>query len=202
MATNVEVAGVLSEIADLLDLLGERFKPDAYRRAARSIESLPESLEAIVARGDLRTVPGVGEAIAEKVGEILRTGSLAYLDRLRAQVPAGVLDLMRLPGVGPKTARRFWAELGIDGPAALAAAIDAGRLAEVRGFADRKIAQLRTATASLASAPPAARLPSTRRGPSRRRSSGRCAGSPGYGRSRWRGASDGRGRPSATSTSS
>ena len=143
--SNVEVASCLQEIADLLDLLGERFKPEAYRRAARSLEALPESLEAIAARNGLRSIPGVGEAIAEKVGEILRTGSLAYLDRLRSEVPNGVLELMRLNGVGPKTARRFWVELGIEGPSELLAAIDAGRLAGVKGFAERKIAQLRAA---------------------------------------------------------
>jgi DNA polymerase (family X) len=159
MVTNAEVAAALNEIADLLDLLGERFKPEAYRRAARSIESLPEGLEAFAGRDGLRSIPGVGEAIAEKVGELLRTGSLAYLDRLRSEVPSGVLDLMRLPGVGPKTARRFWKELGIAGPAELAGAIDAGRLVGVRGFAERKIGQLRAATRTVS--PPAAsgRLP-------------------------------------------
>ena len=147
MVSNAGVAAALGEIADLLDLLGERFKPEAYRRAARSVEALPESLEAIAGRDELRSIPGVGEAIAEKVGELLRTGSLGYLERLRAEVPAGVLELMRLPGVGPKTARRFWTELSVDGPAALAQAIAAGRLTGVKGFADKKISQLRAATA-------------------------------------------------------
>ncbi len=151
--SNVDVAARLTEIADLLDLLGEKFKPEAYRRAARSLEALPESLAAIAGRGALRTIPGVGEAIAGKVEELLRTGALAYLDKLRGEVPSGVLELMRLPGVGPKTARRFWVELQIDGPAALAAAVDAGRLAGVRGFADRKIAQLRTAATAAATTP-------------------------------------------------
>ncbi len=145
---NAEVAERLGEIADLLDLLGEKFKPEAYRRAARSIEGLPESLSAIAARGELRGIPGVGEAIAEKVEELLRTGTLAYLDRLHEQIPPGVVDLMRLPGVGPKTARRFWVELGVDGPKALADALAAGRLVGVKGFAERKIAQLSAAVAS------------------------------------------------------
>ncbi len=159
MVENAEVAGRLSEIAELLDLLGERFKPDAYRRAARSLETLPEGVEAIAARGELRSIPGVGEAIAGKVDELLRTGTIAYLDRLRAEVPAGVLELMRLPGVGPKTARRFWVELGVQGPAALAGAIAAGRLEGVKGFAERKIAQLREALDAAATAPSAVRQP-------------------------------------------
>jgi DNA polymerase (family X) len=159
MPTNEDVARQLGEIADLLDLLGERFKPDAYRRAARSLEALPESLEAIAGRGELRSIPGVGEAIAAKVEEILRSGRLEYLERLRAQVPAGVLALMRLPGVGPKTARRFWVELGLDGPAALGAAIDAGRLDGVKGFAERKIGQLKAALGAAAEPSAASRLP-------------------------------------------
>ena len=157
--TNADIAARLQEIADLLDLLGERFKPEAYRRAARSIEALPEPLSAIAGRGELRTIPGVGEAIAEKASELLRTGALAYLDKLRAQVPVGVLELMRLPGVGPKTARRFWVELGIGGPGELRAAIDAGRLAGVKGFAERKIAQLKEAAGAEHAGAPSVRLP-------------------------------------------
>jgi DNA polymerase (family X) len=157
--SNVEVASRLGEIADLLDLLGERFKPEAYRRAARSIEALPEALSAYVQRGELRTIPGVGEAIADKATELLATGSLAYLERLRGEVPPGVLALMRLPGVGPKTARRFWAELAIAGPAELRAAIDAGRLTGVKGFAEKKIGQLRSAVDATVAAGPAGRLP-------------------------------------------
>ena len=145
MVSNAQVAEALSEVADLLDLLGERFKPEAYRRAARSVEALPEGLDTIAARGELETIPGVGEAISGKVGELLRTGALAYLERLRAQVPPGVLELMRLPGVGPKTARRFWVELQIDGPPELVRAIAAGRLEGVKGFAEKKIGQLRAA---------------------------------------------------------
>ena len=159
MPTNLEVAEVFREIADLLDVLGERFKPEAYRRAARSIEALPEPLEAIAARGELRSIPGIGEAIAEKATEVLRTGALAYLGRLRAQVPPGVLELMRLPGVGPKTARRFWTELGIAGPPQLAEAIVAGRLQGVRGFAEKRIAQLRATSEAAGTAPPTGRVP-------------------------------------------
>ena len=165
MVSNSEVAASLGEVADLLDLLGERFKPEAYRRAGRSIEALPESLEAISSRGELRSIPGVGEAIAEKVLELLRTGALAYLERLRGQVPAGVRELMRLPGVGPKTARRFWTELGIEGPAELARAIDAGRLTGVKGFAERKIDLLRSAVGTAGSAPGSARVPIERAWP-------------------------------------
>ena len=145
MPSNAEVAETLREIADLLDLLGERFKPEAYRRASRSIESLAEGLDAVSQRGELRSIPGVGEAIEEKILEYLASGKIAYYERLKKEVPAGLIDLMRRPGLGPKTARRFWVELGIEGPAELRASIEAGRLQGVKGFGDRKIEQIRTA---------------------------------------------------------
>jgi DNA polymerase (family X) len=159
MPSNVEVAETFREIADLLDVLGERFKPEAYRRASRSIESLAEGLDEVARRNELRTIPGVGDAIEEKIREYLVTGKIAYYDRLRKEVPAGLVDLMRRPGLGPKTARRFWTELGIEGPAELRAAIEAGRLNGVKGFGERKIEQLRAALATEAPGVGGSRLP-------------------------------------------
>ncbi|MCI4364108.1 MAG: type-X family DNA polymerase, partial [Thermoplasmata archaeon] len=148
--TNDEVIRVLQEIGDLLDLLGEqRFKVEAYRRAARTLESLGEPLERVAARDELDKIPGIGDALEAKIREFLATGELAYLAKLRLQVPPGIRELMRLPGVGPKTARRFWVELGVEGPQELAAAIEAGRLKGVTGFGDRKIEQLRQGLAAL-----------------------------------------------------
>jgi DNA polymerase (family X) len=154
MSTNSDLADRLGEIADLLDLAGEKFKPEAYRRAARTIESLTEDIRSVAGRGELDTLPGVGEAISEKIREFLRTGSIEYLERMRRGSPAGLREIMRLPGIGPKTARRFWTELGVEGPAELAAAIDAGRLASLKGFGPRKIELVRKALAP-ASAPTA-----------------------------------------------
>jgi DNA polymerase (family X) len=147
MSSNSRAVQILREIGDLLDLQGEKFKPEAYRRAARSIESLSEDLSKVAARGELRTIPGVGDAIEEKLQEFLRTGTIAYYDRLRQEVPPGIVELMHLAGIGPKTARRLWVELGVEGPAELLTAIDAGKLVGLAGFKDRKIAQLRDAVA-------------------------------------------------------
>ncbi len=157
MTSNAEAAERLRAIADLLDVLGERFKPEAYRRAARTIETLSEELSEIARRDELTTLPGIGAAIAEKLREYLATGTIPYYERLRAEVPPGVVELLHLPGLGPKTARRFWQELGIDGPESLRAAIEAGRLAGFAGFKDRKIDNLRQALAPAASGP--GRLP-------------------------------------------
>jgi DNA polymerase (family 10) len=159
MPTNAQVAELFRGIADVLDVLGERFKPEAYRRAARSIESLTEDLSQVAARGELRTIPGVGDAIEEKIGEYLESGHVDYYDRLRTQVPAGILALLSIPGLGPKTARRFWLELGVEGPGELADAIEKGRLSGVSGFGPKKIEQIRTALTAAQSAPAASRLP-------------------------------------------
>jgi len=159
MTSNAEAVEIFRTIADLLDLLGEKFKPEAYRRAARSIESLTEDLGAVSARHELRSIPGVGEAIAEKIEEYLRTGSVSYFERLKREVPPGLVELMRLPGLGPKTARRFWVELGIEGPSELRDAIAAGRLAGVKGFGEKKIEQIRSALVAAAAGPGAARRP-------------------------------------------
>lgn len=153
MPTNAEAAELFRNIADLLDVLGERFKPEAYRRAARSIETLTEDLGRISERGELGTIPGVGEAIAEKVREFLATGKLGYYERLRHEVPPGVVEILRLPGLGPKSARRFWVELGVEGPAELADAIAAGKLDSVKGFGPRKIELIRAALAAATAAP-------------------------------------------------
>jgi DNA polymerase (family 10) len=145
MSTNAELARIFYEIADLLDLIGESFKPEAYRRAARSIESLTEDIRAIAGRGQLDDIPGVGAAISEKTREFLRTGTIDYYERTRRAVPPGLLEIMRLPGIGPKTARRFWVELGVEGPLELGQALSAGRLTGVRGFGPKKIAQIQKA---------------------------------------------------------
>jgi DNA polymerase/3'-5' exonuclease PolX len=143
MTSNAQAAGIFRDIADLLDVLGERFKPEAYRRAARSIETLTEDLGEVASRNELRTIPGVGEAIEEKLREYLKTGKFPYYERLKREVPPGVVELMRLPGLGPKTARRFWVELGLEGPSEVRDAIAAGKLDGVKGFGPRKIEQIR-----------------------------------------------------------
>jgi DNA polymerase (family X) len=148
MPTNAEAAELFRQIGDLLDIQGERFKPEAYRRASRSIESLTEDINAVAARDELRTIPGVGEAIEEKLKEFLKTGRLEYFEKLRAGIPPGILTLLAVPGLGPKTAARFWKEFHIEGPDELTAAIEAGRLNGVAGFGPKKIEQIRAAVAA------------------------------------------------------
>ena len=153
---NPELAALFLEIADLLDLDGEKFKPEAYRRAARTLEATSDPVEELVRTHRLSTLPGVGDALAKKIEEYVETGHVHYLERLRAEHPPGLLELLRLDGVGPKTVRRLHLELGVDGPDSLRRAIEAGRLDGMKGFGPRKIELLR---ASVSRGGPRGRTP-------------------------------------------
>ncbi|WP_169950162.1 DNA polymerase/3'-5' exonuclease PolX [Microbispora sp. H11081] len=128
---NDEAAAALQEYAELFALNGgDAFRVRSYQRAAKSIAGFPEDLTG----ESLRSIPGVGEAIAKKIEEFLERGSFRQLDDLRARVPEGVRRLTRIPSLGPKKALFLFQELGVDSPAALAEAIRAGRLNGLRGF--------------------------------------------------------------------
>ncbi len=130
---NSEVAKVFQDIADLLELKGENvFKIRAYQKAARAIEHYPRELENMVEQGeDLQIIPGVGEAIAKKATELITTGKLGYYENLKAEFPPGIINLLAIPGVGPKTANKLSKELGISSIDELERAIRDGRVAKL-----------------------------------------------------------------------
>ena len=135
---NSEVARVFQDIADLLEVKGESlFKVRAYQRAARSVEHLPVELQQLMREGRLREVPGIGEAIAKKITELLTTGRLEYYEKLRAEFPEGMLTLLDVPGVGPKTALRLSTELGVKSPEELEMAIVEGKVAGLFRLGDK-----------------------------------------------------------------
>ncbi|MFN8480590.1 MAG: helix-hairpin-helix domain-containing protein [Kouleothrix sp.] len=141
--TNREIADVFTAIADTMEVLGEDvFRTRAYRRASEAIADLPVPLATLRAQGELIAVPGIGKAIADKIAELLDTGQLAFYERLRAKVPAGVLELLRVPNVGPRTAGRLYTELGITSIAGLKAAAEGGKLNGVKGFGPKTVATL------------------------------------------------------------
>ncbi|MCS7207826.1 MAG: DNA polymerase/3'-5' exonuclease PolX [Dehalococcoidia bacterium] len=133
--TNDAIARLFENMAGLLELKGENvFKIRAYQRAARAIEQHPEPLELLVKEGreeDLRAIPGVGEAIASKIVELVQTGKVQAYEQLKAQFPPGVLTLMEIPGIGPKTALRLVQELGVQTLEDLEQAILDGRVASL-----------------------------------------------------------------------
>ena len=135
---NSEVAKVFQDIADFLEMKGEiPFKVRAYQKAVRSIEHLPVELEQLMKEGKLREVPGVGEAIAKKITELLTTGRLEYYEKLRAEFPEGVITFLDIPGVGPKTAVKLSTELGIRSVEELETAILGGRVAKLFRLGDK-----------------------------------------------------------------
>jgi len=131
------VARILYEVADILELQGVQFKPTAYRKAARNIESLTKELEEIRKEGGLREIPGVGEAIAKKIEEMLSTGHIRYLDELKEEFPAGLLQIIDVPDIGPKTAMHLYRELKITNLADLKHAAEQHQIRELKGFGER-----------------------------------------------------------------
>ena len=130
---NSQIAETFESIAGLLEMKGEKvFTIRAYQRAARTIERLPMELgDMLREEQDLRKIPGIGKAISEKIAEMVETDSLRYYDRLKAEFPDGILDVMQIPGLGPKTVRRLWQELGVTDISGLQASIDDGSLASL-----------------------------------------------------------------------
>ena len=134
---NQEIATILREIADFLEIQEVEYKPRAYRTAARNIESLSEGVEDIYERGELEAIEGVGESIAEKVAEYLETGELGYYEELKADVPVDIEAITSVEGVGPKTAKRLYLELAIQTLEDLEQAAEAGEISDLEGFGEK-----------------------------------------------------------------
>ncbi len=166
---NSEIAEVFQDIAGLLEMKGEkRFTVVAYQRAARALGHHPANIEQAVREGaDLTEIPGVGKAIAAKTTELVTTGRMAYFERLRAEFPDGILDVMRVPGIGPKTAKLISDELGVSTVADLENAIQAGQLAELprmgRKKADNVLREIRAARTKDDRVPIARAMPAAER---------------------------------------
>ena len=127
--TNADLARVFHEIGDILEVKGEiAFKTIAYHRAADTIGRSPIDLVAAYRAGDPPKVSGVGQAISDKITELVTTGRMAFLERLREEVPATLVELLEIPGLGPKTVRQLHEELGIATMDQLRAAAEAGRI--------------------------------------------------------------------------
>ena len=143
---NKLVARTFDRIARLLQIQGDdAFKIRAYRQAADTLRHWPEDVRAVWRAGRLTELPHIGAALAKKIDELLRTGRLAYLERLEREVPPSLLALLDLPGLGPARVRALWRQLGITSPDDLRAALDQGRVQGIKGLGPRTQARLRTA---------------------------------------------------------
>ena len=133
---NAEIAAMFDQTADLLELRNENpFRVRAYRRAARTIESLPQSVQTMLSRGDdLAELPGVGKDLAGKITAIVAAGHFQLLDSLRTKLPGQIADMTALPGLGPKRVKLIYDKLKVRTLEDLKQVAKEGRLAKLRGF--------------------------------------------------------------------
>lgn len=138
MVDNRTVAAIFAEMADILDIQGENYhRVMAYRRAAENIAGLGQPLEEVWRAGELDSIPGIGKTLAAKIDELMRTGRLEAYEKLKAQVPDGVVAMLQVPDVGPRKAALFWKELGITSIEELEEAARAGKLRDLPGMGVR-----------------------------------------------------------------
>jgi DNA polymerase (family 10) len=135
---NFDVARLFYEMATLLEVNDESaFRVRAYRRAAQSVEALTEDVQALAARGALTSIPGIGRDLAARIEEYLAAGRIAQLDALRGGLPPGVLALLEIRGLGPRTARLLYEKLGVDGIERLEAVCRSGEIVGLPGIRAR-----------------------------------------------------------------
>jgi DNA polymerase (family X) len=151
---NQEIAQAFERAADILALLDENtFRVLALRKVARAVDEMATPIEQLAAEGGLEAVPGIGKSSADRIREYLRGGRIAEFDDIAAQVPAGVLEIMKIPTVGPKTAALLWNEGGVSTVEALLKEIDLGEksaLLKIKGLGAKKLAKMKENLAFLA----------------------------------------------------
>jgi DNA polymerase (family 10) len=137
---NLEIAAIFYEMADILELQNVKWKPEAYRKAARQIETLSTPIEEIYEKGGIKAlteIPGVGEKLAKKIEEYIKTGRIKEHERLKGEIPKGLNELINLPGLGPKKALKLYRELSIDSIEKLEKAAREGKIAKIEGFGEK-----------------------------------------------------------------
>jgi DNA polymerase (family 10) len=152
---NADIADIFDHIADYLEIEGENpFKIRAYRNASRTIQGLGPEVKDLVAGGERLTgLPGIGKELAAKIVEILETGTAQALEKLKEKVPAGVIEMLKIQGLGPKRVSTLYHELKIESLAALKEAAEAGRIQAVAGFGVKTEQHIREALAALSQRP-------------------------------------------------
>ena len=134
------VVQILEEIAILLELKGDNpFKIRAYHNAARVLEGQPEDLKTLIETGKLEALKGIGPGLSEKIHELVQKGRLPYYEKLRKSIPAGVLELLHIPGLGPKRVRVLYDKLKIKSVGALEKACLENRLLKLEGFGEKTL---------------------------------------------------------------
>lgn len=137
---NIEIATLFNRIGDLLEIQGANpFRVRAYRRAADNLETLTDNIESIVSRGATREIPGIGEDLAAKIAEYVTTGKIKFYEELKKEVPLGLLEIVAVPSVGPKTAKKLHDRFHIKDVEHLDKLARSGKLLAVPGFKQKSI---------------------------------------------------------------
>jgi DNA polymerase (family X) len=140
---NRELADTFQLIGDLMEIKGENvYKIIAYRKAGDSLLNLGRDINDVHREGSLTAIPGIGKAIAEKIDELLTTGQLEFLEKLKSEVPAGLAEMLKVPELGPKKVAMFWKEAGIDSLAKLENAAQEGKLRTLPGMGQKSEAKI------------------------------------------------------------
>jgi DNA polymerase (family 10) len=135
---NREMAGTFEAIANLMEIKGEAiYRILAYRRAAEALRGLGRDISKIWEAGELEDIPGVGKAIAGKIDEMIRTDRLEFYEKLASEIPPGLIELLKIDGIGPKKAAQFWSEGGITSIEELEEAAKEGRLSSLSGMGSK-----------------------------------------------------------------
>jgi DNA polymerase (family 10) len=135
---NLELSRIFEQITRILKIKGENpFKIRAYEKVALVLENLPIDIETIYRQGGLNNIPGVGEGIAKKIEEFLTTGKLEYYEKLKETIPSGVIELLNISEVGPKTAKLLYEELGVDNIEKLEKAVRQHRIKDLPGMGEK-----------------------------------------------------------------
>ena len=135
---NKLIADIFKDIAEILEIKGENFfKIRAYKKAAQNIESLPGDIEAFAKDDRLKDIPGIGRDLEEKIKEIVSTGKLKYLEELKKDIPEGLIEMLNVPGIGPKTAKMLHEKLGIQDVVMLERMAHAGKIRGLPGMGEK-----------------------------------------------------------------
>lgn len=136
---NRELAKIFENMAHIYEFLDDRFRSIAYQRAAQIIEDLPQDIRNYIQSGEIHHLRGIGSGIEEKIIEYIKTGKISKYEELKKSIPPDFLELMEVPGLGPKTLKRLYQELGIDTKEKLVQALKDGRIAKLKGFGEKKV---------------------------------------------------------------
>ena len=135
---NKLIAEIFKSIAQILEIQGENpFRIRAYERASQNIESLPDDIEIYVMEDRLKDIPSIGKDLEEKIKEITSTGKLKYLEELKRNIPEGVVEMLKVPGIGPKTAKLLYEKLDVQDVVMLERMAHAGKIRNLEGMGEK-----------------------------------------------------------------